>query len=201
MYRAQQCLVGVLVLATRILEADFYLLKCSDASEETHRTTLYPFSATSYDTREHLFPFPAEVFLRNDDTDRHRAFMSRSVIVAHVDVNTLQFISQDNISSAVEWALVRFCKRLPVVSDSTSDRQTVAPSIRRIEIDCSNCGHGLDAGPPHLHMNETYELIVVPDDHTGFTSDGPVSALRATSRHGLNRGLETLLQVPTTEGG
>jgi hexosaminidase len=89
------------------------------------------------------------------------------------------------------WSVRRFCRRLgggrTPPAAAVTDSDDAAPVIRRLRIACTrSSGAADDAGPPQHGMDEAYQLSL-------GAAGG--AQLHAGSRHGVNRGLETLLSV------
>ena len=76
----------------------------------------------------------------------------------------------------------------------------MVPVIRRISVHCEECASsGAAEDYPYHGMDESYALRLSPSFTSGSNQSGTESEtssrLVAVSRHGLNRGLETLFQV------
>jgi len=145
-----------------------------------------------------------------------------AVWVANVDLAGFRFEFDETLRPILKWPLQHFCSRLSARALDPAAAHTRALSyefvatnftsvVRVLEVQCPQCSRlGLDL--PYLGMDESYELTLTPalgsysladksNDHSESAGEGPLdstqprSLLVAESRHGLNRGLQTLLQL------
>ncbi|CAL1170278.1 unnamed protein product [Cladocopium goreaui] len=149
------------------------------------------------DLRQYLWPAPRHIELHADG--QPIAGTNLQINPLRVDPCQLTFNfspSGANVGSPdVLWTLWHWCWRLCSfdTSEETADEATCDASkgsceasdveTRRLEVITLELGGASDE-KPHLDMDESYQL----------TLDGK-SSLRASSIHGLRRGMETLLQV------
>ena len=148
------------------------------------------------DIRRALFPAPASVRLLTSGGAVYDPGPATAI-------NALQFDRAENLVIEVTqagegtaaareqlgWSLRRFCRRLGSAAarpaGAAPPPQTLQTAVvRHVRVSCTGPG---DAGPPQQGMDEGYRLTV-----------GAAGAdLSASTRHGINRGLETLLMAAT----
>jgi len=158
----------------------------------------------------------------NRQASSNQTFTSDAIWAAYVDLAGFRFEFDEALRPILEWFLQHFCSRLSARAPDLAAARThsssdayvaanVTSAVRVVEVQCPQCSR-LGSGLPYHRMDESYELTLTPalqsrslvDESSGLSQSAGQGRLKSTqapsllvakSRHGLNRGLETLLQL------